>query len=265
MRYGIIKAVCLVVLACITVVSAFGDEVTVDFTSIVLENFSNETSHEWNEGRRVRTFDFTWKMAASKFASKSTDDDGNEVNYPLMAYVDAWPVALFGYNREGKDIKSLGIHGRFDRRGYNWIDLYPVETDGTTPFEIPMPGRIQYMDLWIWGSNLDFTVEAFVRDHNGAVHTISLGSLAFGGWKNMRANIPRHIQQSKRVLPNFAQLRFVKFRIWTMPKERVDNFYIYIKQFKVLSDTFESNFDGDELADPDQIPQLWANSRDNSN
>ena len=263
MKHGSIQTVCLITLACLTVLSAYGDEHTIDLSSIVLEHFSDETTHEWNEGRRPRSFEYSWALAASKFATKSEDENGNEVNYPVMAYIDTWPIALYGYNREGEVIKSLGIHGKFDRRGYNWIDLYPVNGDGE-PFEIPMPGRIRHVELWVWGSNLDYNVEAYVRDFQGAVHMIKLGNLAYTGWKNLRANIPGYINQSKRVLPALAQLHFVKFRIWTTPAEKVDNFYIYVKQFKVLSDTFESPFDGDELADPDLLPKLWAGGN-NSN
>ena len=263
MKYGSIKAICLVVLACIAVLSATADEATVDLTSIVLESFNGEAAHEWHDGRHPRNFEFNWALNASKFATTATDADGNEVTYPRSTYVDAWPIALFGYNRDGRDIKSLGINGRFDRQGYNWIDVYPVESDGTTPFEIPLPGRVRYMDLWIWGSNLDYYVEAYVRDFQGIVHIIRLGGIAHTGWKNLRAHIPNHIQQSKRVLPSHAQLQFVKFRLWTQPTERVNNFYVYFKQFKILTDTFESLFDGDELADPDLIPQLWAEAGDN--
>jgi len=258
MKYGSIKAVCLVVLAFITTMSTYGDDRTVDLTSIVLEDFGDVTTHEWNDGRHPRKFEYSWAMAASKFATKSQDENGKDVNYPVMQYVDTWPIALVGYNREGKDVKSLGIHGRFDRRGFNWMDLYPVGSNGN-PFEIPMPGRVRYIDMWAWGSNLNYLVEAYVRDYQGVVHIIKLGNIAFTGWRNLRANIPGYINQSKRVLPNLAQLRFIKFRIWTQPGEQVDNFYIYFKQFKVLTDVFESTFDGDELADPDLLPQLWAN------
>ncbi|MDR0456984.1 MAG: flagellar filament outer layer protein FlaA [Treponema sp.] len=258
MKHGSIKVVCLVVMAFITVLSAYGDDRTIDLESIVLEDFGNVTTHEWNDGRHPRNLEFSWGLAASKFATKSKDEGGNQVNYPVMAYVDTWPIALYGYNREGRSIKSLGIHGRFDRRGFNWIDLHPVGADGAA-FEIPMPGRVRYIDMWAWGSNLDYLVEAYVRDFQGVVHIIKLGSLAYTGWRNLRANIPGYIHQSKRVLPNLAQLRFIKFRIWTQPSENVDNFYIYLKQFKVLTDVFESTFDGDELADPDLVPQLWAN------
>jgi hypothetical protein len=173
-------------------------------------------------------------------------------------------VALFGINRNNLDIHSLGLWGKFDRRGYNWIDLYPsVPGSGQggidpEPFEIPMPGRIQSLDLWVWGSNLNYYIEAYFRDYQGIVHAVYLGDLAFQGWKNLRVKIPNSIPQSKRVLPVYAGLSFVKFRIWTTPAERVDNFYIYFNQWKVLTDTFETNFDGDDLADPDNIQQIWA-------
>jgi hypothetical protein len=42
--------------------------------------------------------------------------------------------------------------------------------------------------------------------------------------------------------------------------ERVDNFYVYLDQFKVLTDTFESFYDGDELADPDRVQELWSSN-----
>ena len=261
MKYGSIKAVCLVVLACVAVFSAIGDEITVDFTSIIMERFNDETVHEWFDGRHPRSFEFSWALKASKFATTETDEDGNEVKFPRFTYVDAWPIALYGYNRSGDTIRSLGINGRFDRQGYNWIDLHPVQPDGETPFEIPIPGRVRYLDLWVWGSNLNFTLEAYVRDFQGIVHRIQFpGNLAYAGWRNLRVNIPNHIRQSKRVLPNYAQMQFVKFRIWTQPIERVNNFYIYFNQFKILTDTFATYFDGDDLADPDIVPGLWANT-----
>ncbi|MDR0495167.1 MAG: flagellar filament outer layer protein FlaA [Treponema sp.] len=257
MKYGSIRAVCFVTMACLTVLSAYGDDQIVDLTSIVLESFNGDSSHEWNEGRHQRNYEFSWSLAASKFASKSRDKDGNEDAYPKLAYIDTWPVALYGYKPEG--VKSLGVHGRFDRRGYNWIDLYPVDGGGK-PFEIPMPGRVRYLDMWVWGCNLEYDVEAYVRDLQGMVHIVKLGSIAYTGWKNLRANVPGYIRQSKRVLPNLASLKFVKFRVWTQPTEQIDNFFIYFKQFKVLTDIFESMFDGDELADPDSVNELWANS-----
>ncbi|MDR2476183.1 MAG: flagellar filament outer layer protein FlaA [Treponema sp.] len=259
MKYGSLKAVCLIVLACVTVLSAYGDEVTTDLSSIVLEAFNGDTAHEWTVGSKTRNYEYSWAVAASKFATKNDNE-----SYPKTTYVDAWPMALFGTNREGKTIKSFGINGNFDRRGYNWVDVYPVDSDGSTPFEIPIPGRTRNIDLWVWGSNLNYYIEAYIRDFQGVVHAIRLGDIAYTGWKNLKANIPNSIPQTKRIQPNLAQLHFVKFRIWTGPTENVNNFYIYFKQLKVLTDTFESLFDGDELADPDLVPEFWANSGDDA-
>ena len=258
MKYGSIKAVCFVVLACVFVMPAIGDGQTVDLTSIVLDSFNGDTSHEWNDGRRPRNYEFSWALSASKFATKKSDENGNEVIYPVQAYVKAWPVAVFGFQRD--DLKSLGIRGGFDRQGFNWIDVYPVEGSGedSKPFEIPLPGRVRYFDLWVWSGNVDMYIEAMIRDYQGIVHTIYFGNLAHYGWKNMRAHIPNRIRQEKRTLPNHASIKFVKFRIWTTPTQNVSDFYIYFKQFKALTDTFETLFDGDQLADPDIIPDLWS-------
>ena len=264
MKHSINKAVCFVILVLFAVLSAYSDDYTVDLTSIVLESFNGDTTHDWNDGRHQRNFEFSWGLAASRFATKITDEDGNEVSYPRSMFIETWPVALFGNNRQGRELKSLGINGRFDRRGYNWIDVYPVQGEGddAKPFEIPMPGRIRYIDLWVWSGNFNYYMEAYVRDYHGVVHKIMLGHINHVGWKNLRTNIPNHIPQSKRLLPAHAELQFVKFRIWTQPTESVSNFYVYLKQFKVLSDTFETFFDGEELADPDRITELWADNED---
>jgi len=263
MKQGSFRAVRLAVLLLfmlsLTVFQAFGDEATVDFVSIVLEKFNGETSHEWTLGGKVYNFDFEWAVDASKFASRVNDEQ-----FPKLTHVEAWPMQAFGINRNNMDLKSLGIWGKFDRRGYNWVDIYPSipgsAQNGEPPeaFEIPVPGRIQYLDMWVWGSNLNYYLEAYFRDHQGVVHPLYMGNLGYTGWKNLRVRIPTSIRQSRRVLPRFAGLHFVKFRIWTTPMERVDNFYIYFNQMKVLTDAFESTFDGDDLADPDRVQALWA-------
>ena len=266
MKQGSFKAVRLMVFLFValslTVFSVFGDDQTVDFESIILEPFDGETSHQWSFGGYTYNFDFEWRADASKFSSTI---DG--VSYPQLAYIPSWPMALFGTNREGRDLKSLGIWGKFDRRGYNWVDVYPVkvgtedEEEGPEPFEIPIPGRIQYLDMWVWGSNLNYYLEAYFRDHQGVVYNLHMGSLAYQGWRNLRVRIPTNIPQTRRILPRLAGLTFVKFRIWTTPVERVDNFYVYFDQMKVLTDTFESLFDGDELADPQRVQELWGQTQ----
>jgi len=250
-----LPVVFLLVMVSLTAFSVFGDENTVDYMAIILENFDGSTTREWMHGGKTFSYEFEWALDASKFASKIED-----TSYPKMAFVDAWPQQVYRNNAT----KSLGIHGKFDRRGYNWIDVYPIvvgsggNDEDPVPFEIPIPGRIRYLDLWVWGSNLNYYMEAYFRDHQGVVYALPMGGIGHQGWKNLRVRVPTSIPQSKRVLPHLAGLTFVKFRVWTTPVERVDNFYIYFNQMKVLTDMFESLFDGDELADPERVNELWA-------
>jgi hypothetical protein len=247
-------------MACIAVFSAFGDEHTVVLDTKILETFDD--FHDDESDQRYSKYD--WRLEASKFATKAKDEDGNVSDtWPKATYVPAWPVAIFGNNPPDNgygEVKSLGIWGKFDRRGYNWIDVFPVETGGDEDAPaavIPIPGRIQYLDIWVWGSNLRYTMEAYFRDYRGVIHVISLGSINHNGWKNLRAPVPISVPQSKTVLPRLAPLEFVKFRIWTEPTERVDNFYIYLDHFKILTDVFESPYDGDVLERPDRVQEFW--------
>ncbi|MDR2965510.1 MAG: flagellar filament outer layer protein FlaA [Treponema sp.] len=256
------KIICLIVLACITVFSGFGQAHTTSLESRILESFNGDDDARYE-----------WRATASRFITVTEDE-----TFPKISYIEAWPIAAFGYSRDpgAPSIRSLGLHGKFDRRGYNWIDLYPVltgvEANSTErnrmtargydpdndPYEIPIPGKIQNMDVWVWGANLRFYIEVYLRDDWGVVHPLRLGDIAYPGWRNLRLNIPTSISQTRRTLPSEASLSFVKFRIWTQPVERVDNFYIYFKQLKILTDVFEQLFDGNDLADPRNVERLWA-------
>jgi hypothetical protein len=249
MKHSNFWVVCLL-LGALAVLPAFGDEVTVNLESKILEGFDELSEYDW-------------KVDASKFKHTDKDENGNAVaEWPQLRFVTAKPSAIFKQNADadGNEYKSLGVWGKFDRRGYNWIDIYPVAKgagDDAPPAEIPIPGRAQYLDVWVWGSNLNFYVEAYVRDYLGIPHIIRMGDINYIGWKNLRATIPNNIPQAKRVLPRLESLKFIKFRIWTQPTEKVDNFYVYFDQFKVLTDVFENLYDGDDLADPDKVKDLW--------
>jgi len=261
MRQSSIKILCLIIWACITVFSGYADDTTISFETRILESFNGDDDAK-----------YVWKTQASRFISAVRDENGepvqdsngNNVHYPILHYVEAWPIAAFGYNRggDGPAIRSLGINGRFDRTGYNWIDVYPVLADDSDekPYEILIPGRVHNMDLWVWGANLRYYIEIYLRDYQGVIHCLKLGDIGYIGWRNLRVNIPGNITQSRRTVPAYAGLSFVKFRIWTQPIEKVNNFYIYFKQFKVLTDMFEALFDGNDLADPDHVDRLWSNN-----
>jgi hypothetical protein len=243
------KIICVIFLVCVTVFSGYGnDDMAVLWETIVIESFNGDEDSK-----------YIWKTEASRFSTRTED-----VTFPVLSFVEAFPSQAFRINRNNPEtIRSLGIHGRFDRRGYNWIDIYPVLRDD--PDEravgIPIPGRVRTIDMWVWGANFRYYIEIYLRDFQGVPHVLKLGDINYRGWRNLSVNIPTRIQQTRRTLPSHAGLEFLKFRIWTQPVERVDDFYVYFKQLKILTDMFERMFDGDDLADPEFVEQIWANSR----
>ncbi|HSV57113.1 MAG TPA: flagellar filament outer layer protein FlaA, partial [Magnetospirillaceae bacterium] len=138
------------------------------------------------------------------------------------------------------------------------------------PVELPIPGRVSMIDMWIWSGNFHYFLEVFLRDYKGIVHTIPMGDLNHVGWRNFRVNVPTGIPQVKRFLPKLEGLTLVKFRIWTRPTEAVavpagadapdheKAVIFYFDQLRVLTDTYEQMFDGDALTSPEFIQRVWG-------
>ncbi|GMO24142.1 MAG: flagellar filament outer layer protein FlaA [Termitinemataceae bacterium] len=255
-------AVCLILFISFLAVPVFGDSSTVAMESIILDSFDG--SPYKIDGVE---YHYNWKAVASKFTTK-TDDQV----FPVLAPVTTAPQAL---QRQNANAKSLGLQGSFDRRGFNWVDIYPTYADGDgQPIEIPLRGRTRFIDVWVWGSNLDYTLEAYIRDNQGMIHTVLMGHLRYAGWKNLRTAVPSGLPMVSNVLPRSTHATtFVKFRVWTNPAERtyVDlsrdqngkitklvPFYIYFSQLKVLNDVYETVYDGDILAEPLEIEKVWS-------
>lgn len=252
----------------------FGDTATENLMSKVIESFDNPEdpeAAEWDSSE--------WIVRGSKFRTVIKDDEGNIVEeWPKKAYVETWPEALFGTNKDERDLKVLGINGRFDRQGYNYIELIPaVENDEGELVprqpdrmdesgdiilgnEITLPGRTKIIDLWVWGSNYDYYLEVHVRDFKGIVHVLPLGSLKYTGWENLKVSIPSYIPQEGGYVSSggyLKELKLVKLVMWTRPEENVRDFYVYFDQIKTLTDMFVSRFDGDDLADKETIKDIW--------
>jgi hypothetical protein len=229
--------VSLFLFACFSVLPLFADVDTFAYESVIVETFDGDSAYQW-------------VTDGIKYASKK--------DYGLFP---VFPQALFRTPAETEGKQSFGLNAQFQRQGYNWIDIYPVSKESPEggAVEIPLRGLLRYVDVWVWGSNLRYTLEAYIRDYRGMVHRINLGSLAFLGWKNLRATIPANFPMSDRALPvKSVSAQFVKFRLWTGPDERVNEFYLYLDQLKVLTDTFRTRYDGDELADTEAAKEMWA-------
>lgn len=256
MKQRVVKAIglSLALVFFLAAPAVFADDETITLESIVIQTFDDPEAQPWF-------------VIGSKFSTEG---------YPKLASVKAWPISLQGSNVEGKDLRSLGIAMLFDRKEYNWVDIIPGKKTGSgsdvkyQPIELDLPGRVRMLDMWIWSGNYNYYIEAYVRDYTGIVHVIPLGDLNHVGWRNFRANLPTSIPQSKKYLPKKEALTLVKFRIWTRPTEvaavptRADApqyekaIYFYFDQLKVLTDTFESLYDGDSLTDPKLIQETWG-------
>jgi hypothetical protein len=197
-----------------------------------------------------------WAVSGSKFIN---------AEYPQTVYVNAYPEALFGRYLQGADQKkALGIRAAWDRKGYNYIEIVPVAPDAggdLVPTPIPIRGRASRLDVWMWGGNYNYYAEVHLQDYRGVPHRLFLGDLTFTGWKNLSILIPSAIPQNVRWIPSNRPLSITKFVIWTRPEERVDDFFIYIDELKVMADVAEDRFDGDQLAQPSFLEEAWKDAR----
>ena len=206
--------------------------------------------------RNIATFDDpttngNWIVQGSKYAS---------AGFPQMQLVKSWPEALYGFNTDNKPLYALGIHGRFDRKSYNYIEIIPAAKDSSgklAPSALPLPGRVQSINMWIWGANYNFWLDAYIRDYQGIDHVLHMGSIMFPGWRNLSATVSSAIPQSRTYIPRYAGLVLTKLVLWTAPDEKVDDFYLFVDEINIITDLFESRFDGEQLADPVTLNNLW--------
>jgi hypothetical protein len=208
-----------------------------------LDNFDNPNGQKW-------------AVYGSKFAN---------ADYPQVAYVNSFPEALYGrYYPNADKLRALGIRSRWDRKGYNYIEVVPVAAgkDGKlAPSPIPIKGKASRLDLWIWGGNYNYYAEIHLMDFRGVPHTLYLGELNFQGWKNLSVDVPSYIPQFVKWIPQERPLSVTKIVIWTRPDERVDDFFIYFDELKVLADVAENRFDGDQLAQQSFVQQAWKDAK----
>ena len=255
----------LTTLLCFHAVPTFADDVAERLESIVVDNFADPEQRTWLESGFELKDAREWVVTGSKFAT-----DG----FPILRYVDASPDALAGSfsqtamaaanNTSKVPAKSLGVKSKFDRKGYNFFELYPVKKDdkgNLVPAPISLPGITKMIDLWVWGSNFRTTIEVHLRDYRGIPYVLSGGSLNYPGWRNISITVPGSIPQTQPYLPTYQGLSLTKFVIRTEPTERVDEFYTYFTQLKVLSDMHQNPFDGKSLLNPDFINKNFADAK----
>lgn len=245
----------LVSLLAVVGVPAVADDAAERLESIVIDTFDDPSERVWLESGKEKREQRQWAVTGSKFATKEGD-----IQYPVKAFPEVWPAALFDRNTDGSTLRSLGVHGKFDRKGFNYVEIYPVKDDGKgnmVPASYRLPGIAKMIDIWVWGSLYNYTLEVHLRDFRGIPHVLEMGSLWYKGWKNLSVKIPTSIPQTQAQIPNYMGMELTKLVVRTAPEERVDNFYVYFDNLKILSDMHQNPFDGRELADPAYVQQIW--------
>jgi hypothetical protein len=243
-RCRVVIGAVLALAAVLAAAPAVADEVTKYYVSQVLESFDQPGKITW----RVNT----------------SDGLRAPPGIPDLHFIKAWPSQVYGTNKENANLWAMAIHGGFNRKAYNYIEIVPVDpskkgADGLPePKPIAIPGRVQTIDLWVWGSNYNYWLDIHLQDYRGVDHVLHLGSLQYAGWRDLSVTVPGSIPQASPYIPRYRGLVITKLVLWTRPDAPVDDFYVFLDDLKVLTDKWETRFDGDELADPDTLNALWA-------
>lgn len=255
-KTSLIKMAGIFVLLVMIIPAVFSDEKVSSIEKVIVEPFDSQGDMMHEDGQAVN-----WEVRGSKFSTEG---------YPKMVYVpNTWPMELFGLNPEEPDsLGVIGIQSKFDRMGYNHIELIPGKGEGDEWMEAPinLTGRVQSIDFWAWGSMFDYYIELHLMDYEGNPYVLIPkctathvnGSLKFTGWQNMQVKVPSYIKQDVVYQPRLATLRLTKIVISTGPEEVVNDFKIYLDHIKIITDTYESFFSGYDLANPEKIDEIWG-------
>ncbi len=268
-RYRLLLAMlCLMILATGYI---FADESVLNYESIVIDTFDGEGSATYaDDGAPI-----VWKVFGSKFSTRPVPDNIDDpANFPRQTYaMDTWPNDLFGAYPE--DRESLGVFGvwtRFDRMGNNQYEIVAgEEVDGEwVQKPIELNGRVKTIDWWVWGSNFNYYIEIYVMDHRGFEYQLLpvrvdkltgkkiQSNLNYSGWQNFFIDIPNYIDQEVTYQPRNANMKITKFVVYTDPREKVTDSYLYLDHLKMLTDTHESVFDGYELKEGAKRDEIWG-------
>ncbi|MGP1586753.1 MAG: flagellar filament outer layer protein FlaA [Treponemataceae bacterium] len=235
MKHRVFFNVSLVLMLVIFCLPVIAQPSTKSVETVLIDEFDDPSANEW-----------TWKVNASRFIAEG---------YPKVTYTPAIPNPLRTFRSpDAPEAKVLGVKVAFDRKGDNWFEIYPTKTgeDGKeVNYEIPLKGITSQLDFWVWGANYLYSLDVLIRDADGRVNVVPVGTLNYNGWRNQIVKIPAGIRQQSRLRSGPKNTSFVGFRIKTKPTEFVDDFVIYFDNLKYTTHTLSDIYDGFELRDLD--------------
>lgn len=225
-----------------------------------------------------------WFVTSNPKQFVTGDDETKKKKNPVMALqlkpVDGGPNDMkvedayspTGLGKEKK--KNLGVHFRFRYPGTNsvsieppmeidWKDRTPVLTyDQAMRKDVPergiqLPGRAKAVSMWIHARGFPYTVELWIKDFKGDVHILEKQSINFVGWRPMTFEIPENMPQSSDTYPVTRTSKLVRIVIREVSSvagehtststRNSSDVYVFFDQIKVLTDTYEVYFDGQDL------------------
>ncbi len=179
---------------------------------------------------------------------------------PNAMVVEEWSLTGQGKVKE----KCLGVHFKFRYPGFNsvhilppkeldWREKKPAYTYQPSTNKsiqergIQLPGRARGISLWVHARGRPYTLEVWIKDYKGNTHVLPFGSINFVGWRPMKVYIPTTIPQKATSYPVTRITKITRFVIRAMPDAVPGDTYVFFDQLKVLTDTYEVNFDGSDL------------------
>lgn len=185
---------------------------------------------------------------------------------PNDMQVEEWSLTDLGKAKT----KILGVRFKFRYPGHNSIHILPpkeVDWKSKKPVlrynpstrkdeqerGIQLPGKSKALSIWVHGRGNPYRMEIWVKDYRGDTHILKIGSVNFVGWRPMKVSIPGRVPQSYESYPQTRVTKIVRFvlrsEIQRHAEELTENTYFFFDQLKVLTDTYEVNFDGSSLHD----------------
>ena len=183
---------------------------------------------------------------------------------PSDLEAEKWSITDLGKVKE----KILGLKFKFRYPGPNSVSMLPpkeVDWKSKKPYlrmnyatgkeeqkrGLQLPGNAKAISIWVHGRGNPYDLEAWLEDHRGDTHILKFGSVNFVGWRPMKAYIPMTVPQSYESYPQTKVTRITRLilraQTYRHAEELTTDTYFFFDQFKVLTDTYEVNFDGEEL------------------
>ena len=161
---------------------------------------------------------------------RPVDEQGNAVETPNEITDDN------GITHKNENV--IGIKSYVVDRGFDRVEVLP-------PNEYIIRGKAKELKVWALGRKIRHTLYVKFRDYRGKLHKIKIGRLDFWGWREMSVNIPGWIPQSPTYAMLDKNLHFVSFFIESDKYEIPGTYYVYLDNFRIISDM--SEYTGDSF------------------